>query len=208
MKKISVIIADDHPIVRVGINQILAKVSDIELVGETTDSASCLKLCDYHQPTVLVLDINMPGKPVTETIAFVKQTSPQTQILILTAYLNSTEVQALVSSGVAGYILKEEATEKVVEAIRTVAKEKTWFSQRVIANLLLPRSTPKTTLTKREHEVLQLVIDGKNNKNIGQTLNISARVVRRDLQNIYNKLEVNTRIEAAVLAVRLKLVEK
>ena len=204
MKKISVIIADDHPVVCSGIRQILAKVSDIKLVGEAADSASCLKLCDKSKPTVLLLDIYMPGEIITETIALVKKTSPRTKILILTAHLNSTEVQTLLSSGIDGYILKDETYQKVVEAIRTVAKGQTWFSQRVIAKFLQKNTTPR--ITPKEYSVLQLMINGMGNKGIGQALNISERMVGRHLRNIYNKLGVNTRVEAAMRAVQLGLV--
>lgn len=120
--------------------------------------------------------------------------------------LDGTEVQTLVWRGVAGYILKEEITEKVVEAILPVAEGKTWFSQRVIANLLLSKSTPKITLTRREHDILKLVIDEKSDENIGQTLNISARMVRHYLKDIYSKLGAVP--GAAVRAVRLKLIKE
>ncbi len=152
----------------------------------------------------------MPGGVVTETIAFVQQISPQTQILILTAHLSSTEAQTLVNSGMAGLLLKEETGEKVVEAIRRVAEGKTWFSQRVMSTLLLPQiqepePEPTITLSERENEVLQLMVAGKSNKEMAQILNISARMVRRYLRQVYDKLRVNTRVEAAVRAVRLGL---
>ncbi len=212
MKKISVVYADDHPLVRDGIRNTLLKVNDIELVGEATDSAAAQRLCDFYQPTVLLLDINMPGPTVSQTVKEVQENCPQTKILILTAHDDATNVRTLVDAGVAGYMLKDEATQKVVEAIRAVAEGRTWFSQRVMSTLLQPQiqkpdPTPKITLTEREHEVLQLMIAGKSDKEIGQTLHISARTVSNYLRRVYDKLRVNTRVQAAVRAVRLGLVD-
>lgn len=207
---IRVALADDHPLLRTGIGAMLALEDDICLLGEAVDGCGAQRLVNELQPDILLLDVSMPGPPVLETIEYVHKHSPETKILVLTAYDNSDLVCSVMAAGVAGYLLKDESNEVVVKAIRVLAHGGSWLSRSVFTKLTtlethescVQRTPP---LTPREYDVLQLLVSGKTDFEISQLLHLSERTVRRGLRDIYNKLGVNTRVEAAILAIRLEL---
>ncbi len=160
---------------------------------------------------MLLLDLNMPGPSPIETVAALRELCPATRVLVLTAYDDDAYVRAVVAAGAAGYVLKDDATEAVVRAIRTVMEGDTWFS-RSIMEKLVQRGTDasiqagRQELTSRELDVLRLVVDGKTNQEIALALAISVKTVEKHLGEVFAKLGVASRVEAAVQAVRAGLV--
>lgn len=168
-------------------------------------------MSDELQPDVLLLDLNMPGPSAVNTITHLRLYTPKTKVLALTAYDDDAYVRALVTAGVAGYVLKDEATESVVSAIEAVVQGGTWFSQ-PIAEKLIEWGTGRTrqdktvALTDRELAVLKLLVAGKTNQKIGEALGISEKAVEKRLEGVFGKLGVSSRVEAAVRAMREGLV--
>lgn len=208
---ILVLLADDHPMMRVGIRETLAIDPDIVLVGEARDGYETEQACRRLKPHVLLLDLNMPGPQPAETVAAVKHICPLIKVLIMTAYDDDIYVRGLISAGISGYVLKDEAPEQVVQAIRTVAQGGTWFSRSVADRFIQwadggPDQSLSFALTERELEVLRLVVEGHTNQEIACELGISDKTVAKHLGEVFNRLGVSSRVEAAVLAVRIGLV--
>jgi DNA-binding NarL/FixJ family response regulator len=207
MKAIRVVLADDHPVVRAGIRNEL-RAAGIEVVGEATDGEEALRLTERLQPDVLVLDVEMPGLAGLEVTCRLQESQPGLPILVLSAYDHNSYVFGLLEAGATGYVLKDEGLETIVMAVRAAARGETWLSPRVAAKVTrraLGREA-RPVLTPREIDVLRLMALGKTNREIGQELGIAERTVRYYLRNIYDKLGVNTRVEAVVWAVREELV--
>ncbi len=200
---IRVVLADDHPLVRAGIRAILSAEEDLEVVGEAANAEDARLLTVERNPDVLLLDLSMPGPPPTDTVVYLRKRAPQTRVLILTAYDDDTYVRELISAGVAGYVLKDEMPEAMVRAIRTVIRGDTWLSGSLVRALaqgmqesVQDESGPR--LSKREREVMRLVVSGKTDREIGRELGLAERTVRYALRSVYDKLGVDSRVEAAV----------
>ncbi len=212
MDKITLLLVDDHPVVRAGIRATLVAEGDFALVVEATAGDEAQRMCAELKPDVLLLDVHMPGPPAVETVRFVREQCPETKVLIFTAFDDDAYVPSLVSAGAVDYVLKE-ATLVVVRAIRAVVQGDTWFSRAIVDKLArlgigeLPAAEPPV-LTEREKQVLQLAMTGLTDRQIGQALAISERTVRRRLQSIYCKFGVNTRVQAVAHAMALGLVQK
>jgi DNA-binding NarL/FixJ family response regulator len=210
MSLIRVLLADDHPVVRNGIRDLLEKEIDIEIVGEATNGVETIHLVEATNPDVLLLDMELPDFQGTEVAQQVQLRFQKVKILVLSAHDDSIYVRELLKLGAAGYLLKDEAPEAIVEAIRGVAHgEKGWVSRRIAAQISSWMQSDKpdeAKLTQREHEVLQRIVQGKTNQAIAIELNISEKTVEKYLSVIFTKLNVTSRTEAAVLAVREGLV--
>jgi DNA-binding NarL/FixJ family response regulator len=208
---ITVLLADDHPLVRTGMRTALNAATNIVLIGEVTNGDEVQQMCLSRPPDVLLLDLNMPGPPPLETVRYLKTHAPGVKILILTAYDDDVYVKDMLRAGVAGYILKDVAPESIVQAIYTVIQGGTWLSQS-ISDKLVQWSTGErqsgisAELTSREIDVLRLLIAGRTNQEIGGQLAISEKTVEKHLREIFIKLGVTSRVEAAVRAVRENLV--
>lgn len=203
--RIHVLIADDHPLIRTGLQTTLAGEPDIRVAGEVINGEEVQRLCSENPPDVLLLDLRMPGPSAIETIAYLCQHCPQTRVLILSAYHDETQVRGLVEAGVAGYLLKDEAPVTVVQAIRTVMAGGTWFSRQVAEQLARPTASP--ALTNREQEVMHLIALGKSNNQIAEELSIAVATVGFHLRNIHEKIGVHTRGEAVHWAMQHNLGE-
>ncbi|HEX9014073.1 MAG TPA: response regulator transcription factor [Anaerolineaceae bacterium] len=204
MEKIRVLLADDFPMVRAGVRSLLMGVEDIEVIGEASDGEEALQFIQSNPVDVLVLDIRMPHMDGLDVIRELKKTGTATRILALSAYVERDFVLAMFEAGVDGYLLKEEVPDTIVEAVRSIsAGGQGWSSRKVSAALsdYLAGSHQKK-LTTREHEILGLVVAGKTNQEIAYTLRISQSTVEKCIYNIYDKLGVTSRVEAAVQAVR------
>jgi DNA-binding NarL/FixJ family response regulator len=211
IRQIRVLLADDHPLIRAGIRTILTAEPDVRLVGEAIDGDDAQRLCRTLQPDVLLLDLNMPGPSPVETVAAIRSDCPALHVLVLTAHDDDAYVRALVAAGVDGYVLKDDATEAVVRAIHSVMQGDTWFSRPVMDKLAQPQArgalpSTKPTLTTRELEVLRLVVAARTNQEIARALGISVKTVEKHLAELFTKLGVASRVEAAVQAVRGQMV--
>ncbi len=209
-RPIRVLLADDHPLVRTGMRTALNAAADIHLVAEAISGDEVPLQCQTHQPDVVLLDLNMPGPPPAETVRRLKELAPPVRILILTAYDDDVYVKDMMRAGVAGYILKDVAPESIVQAIYTVMQGGTWLSQAISEKLVQwsagDQPPSSASLTNRETEVLRLVTAGKTNQEIGLSLAISEKTVEKHLREIFAKLGVVSRVEAAVRAVRENLI--
>jgi DNA-binding NarL/FixJ family response regulator len=188
--------------------------ADLLLVGEAVDGSEAKRLSQELLPDVLLLDLNMPGPPASEIVAFMREHCPAVKVLVLTAYDEDAYIQSLLVAGVAGYMLKDEVPESIVRAIHTVVQGGAWFSRPVAEKLVdwkigqatQPPAPPPANLTDRELAVLQLVVDGHTNQEIGLALGISDKTVEKHLREVFTKLGVASRVAAAVYAVREGLV--
>jgi two-component system NarL family response regulator len=211
MPDIRVLIVDDHPIVCSGIRNILEPTVGIAVVGEAHTGAEALQMIESDQPDVVLLDMKLPDMSGVEVIQKIyKSKNSNTHVLGLSSYNDREFISQLLNHGASGYLLKEEVPEQIVEAVRGVAHgEQGWVSRKVAAMLSEILSKEKETgseLTARELDVLRLVVDGKTNDQIGVILGISVKTVENHLHTIFQKMDVISRVEAAVRAVRESIV--
>jgi DNA-binding NarL/FixJ family response regulator len=200
-----VILADDHPLVRAGIRATLEVEPDLDVVAEVAHRAEVPSLCQRLAPDILLLDLSMPGPSAPELVLLLRAQNPQLKVLVLTAYANEAIIQRLVSAGIAGYLLKDEAPESLVHAIRAIMAGGTWFSNVALKKLAHGGGTDATTpslaeLTPREQQVLEAIARGWDNAHIAQELHLAEQTVRNYSSRIYEKLGVQSRGEAIVWA--------
>ena len=209
MGDITVIIADDHPVVCKGIHELLQSASGITVLGEANSGNKALQLVESLHPDVLILDIEMPDINGVEVVNRIVQKSLPVRILGLSSYDDRQYISQLLSMGASGYLIKDEMPENIVEAVRGVARgEKGWVSRKVAAILgnILEGKDDSNDLTPRELDVLRLVAQGKTNAEIGLALGISEKTVEKHLDMIFRKMGAVSRVEAAVKAVREHIV--
>lgn len=201
-KSIRVLLADDHPLVRAGIRATLDADTGVTLVGEATNGHEAQRLGRELKPQVLLLDLNMPGPKPVQTVSYLREHCPEVRVVALTAYDDDAYVRGLVAAGVAGYVLKDEATDTVMRAIRAVVQGDTWFSRHIMERLtrIGDKQDRGVVLTDREEEMLEMVAQGLDNAYIGAMLNLADQTVRNYLSRLYTKLGVNSRAEAIVWA--------
>lgn len=187
---------------RSGIRSTLEHASDIEVVGEAVDAPGALELCETQQPDVLLLDLSMPGPSPLTVLKQLRDVAPDTNVIIVTAYDDAVYVRGLIDAGVAGYVLKDETSEALVSAVRAVNQGGTWFSRSVFGKLRKAGAQQEqlTALTPRERDVLELVAQGKSNVGISDELSLARQTVRNYVSQIYDKLNLNSRVELAVWA--------
>lgn len=212
---ISVVIVDDHPIVRAGMRAVLSAVEDISVVGEAGNGAGALALVAAQRPDVLVLDVNLPDISGLEVVRQLCAQGAATAILILTVHKDVQTVFGMLECGALGYVLKDEALETLENAVRAAARGENWLSpaiasqvvRRAVNQPLEPARPPAlpADLTPREGEVLRLLAEGLDNTAIAQKLVLTTRTVQNHVSNIYGKLGVTSRTEAALLAIRCGL---
>jgi two-component system NarL family response regulator len=206
---IRVILAEDHPVVRSGIKNLLGSSPDIEVVGEADDGEKAYQLVQEHNPDVLLLDLELPvmdGVELAEKMA--KENNP-VKILVLSSYSDREYITEMLSLGINGYLLKDEVPQNILNAIRGVSQgEQGWVSREVAALLgkISTQEIERDPLTPREMEVLGLVVEGQINREIAFNLDISEKTVEKHLHNVFKKLDVSSRVEAAVLAVEENLI--
>jgi two-component system, NarL family, response regulator DegU len=215
---ISVVVVDDHPVVRAGLLTVLGSASDIRVVGEAWRGQQALRLVEELKPDVLVLDLNLPDLNGTEVARRICNRHDHTRILILTVHREVLSVFELLECGALGYVLKDEALETLANAVRAVASGENWLSP-AIATQVVQRamsaasptsqlgmeSIASTRLTPRELEVLKLLAAGLDNHSIAMRLFLSTRTVQNHVSHIYDKLGVSSRTEAALYAIRHRL---
>ncbi|HSD82472.1 MAG TPA: response regulator transcription factor [Anaerolineae bacterium] len=209
-QEIRVILAEDHHIVRAAVAVFLAKEADIEIVGEAADTGTLLEMMETLRPDVLVLDAHIPGQKVIETAQILRERYPELRILVLSAYDRKEYVLGLLRAGASGYMMKDDPPDQLPQAIRAVAQGEEWLSPRIIR--LLTHSadglgkTAFSELTDREIDVLRLIAQGYRNDQIAAELYISEFTVKNHTRSIFSKLNVKTRVEAALYALNHGLI--
>lgn len=202
-KFISIIVVHPFPVVREGTVSLLNNEADLAIVEAATYDEA-INLSQKLRPTLLVLGLDVLDSSLPLLIRSFRQISPSTNILVLAASCDKVYVQTLVKAGIKGYALMREPTSQLVSAMLAVAQGKTWFSQRVTEKLVQEiKREPVVMLTPRQLAVLQLVAQGKTNRQITQELDITERTVRFHLEKIFARLNVQNRTEAVIKAVEL-----
>jgi len=210
MSKIKIMLAEDHVLVRQGTKEMLDRETDMEVVAEAGDGEEAVQLATAQDLDIVIMDIALPKLNGIEATKQIKEISPGTAILVLTAYDDDEYVFALLEAGAAGYLLKDISTDKLVEAIRAVQAGESMLHP-AIARKVVNRfsqgveerdEAPFEQLTEREIEVLQLAGKGITNREIADQLSISHRTVQAHLSHIFSKLGVGSRTEAVVYALR------
>jgi DNA-binding NarL/FixJ family response regulator len=202
---VRVLLADDHPVVRAGIRAMLEKAPDIQVVGEAIEGAEVQRLTAELYPQVLLLDLRMPGPKPEEMVAWVRAHYPETAVLVLTAYDVNHYLARMVAAGAAGFVAKEEAPERIVEAVHRVARGEVLFSGEQLARARHWREEVGKrweSLTEREREVLALLVRGQSTQQIAEALRVEASTIETHISNILAKLNVASRAEAVAWAWR------
>lgn len=213
MERIRVMIADDHSLIREGLKQLLEFDGSIEIVGEASNGVECLEKLNESRPEVLLLDINMPEKNGIEVLKQMKEDQSPIKVLILTVHNEMEYLMKAVDIGVDGYILKDSESSELKKAIKSVRDGENYIQPSLIPALnsqLLSRDTDKdkiSLLTNRELEVLVQVANGMFNKEIATNLNISERTVKNHISNIFKKIDVSDRTQAAVFAIKNNIIK-
>jgi len=215
---ITVLLIDDHPIVRAGMRAVLESAGDIRILAEGASGAEALRLVGVHRPDVLVLDVNLPDLSGLEVARQLQAKDCRTAILVLTVHDDPQTIFGLLENGAAGYVLKDEALETLAQAVRAAARGDTWLSpavagqvvRRAVAPLAERESPPANSpalaeLTAREREILRLLAQGLDNAAIAHRLVVTRRTVQNHISNIYSKLGTSSRTEVALLAIRCGL---
>jgi DNA-binding NarL/FixJ family response regulator len=206
--RISVLLADDHHMVRAGIRELLEGARDLQVVAEAGDGEEAQDLIRKHKPDVAVLDIQMPKATGIDVTRWVRANQPGVGVLILTAFDDDPYVMAVLQAGANGYVLKTAQADDLIQAVRDVHEGKSALDPAITSKLMsnLFRSSdhaPVEALTERELEVLRLAAKGFTNKAIGVQLGISDRTVQGHLAHIFAKLQAASRTEAVMRAVSL-----
>jgi len=211
MRKIRIVLADDHKLMRSGLRVLLEQQPDLTVMGEASDGREAVALVASQRPDVLVMDIGMPSLNGIEAAAQITQSNPEAAIVMLSMHSDESYVLRALKAGAKGYLLKDSAEADLIRAVRAVAEGKSFFSPAVSKVLLddyvrkLKRSgteDPYDLLTPREREVLQLVAEGKSNKEVAQLLNLSVYTVETHRSNIMEKLNLHGVPELILYAVR------
>ena len=211
-RKIKILLADDHAVVRAGIRQFLETGADLEVVVEAMNGKEVCDLIPRHEIDVAVLDIQMPEMSGIEVTRWLAEHHPEVRVLILTSYDDDPYVMATLNAGATGYVLKTARPNEIVKAVRQVASGQHVFDPAVAYRVLTQAgrqadASGEESLTERELEVLSLAALGKTNKLIGAELEISDRTVQGHLARIFAKLGANSRTEAVTTALRLGLIQ-
>jgi len=207
MKKIRLVLADDHPMIRAGFKTLLSQSNDIEVAGEADSGQELMKVVSALKPDVALVDMNMPGMSGLEAMEKLHATFPEIKFVVLTMHEEREYVQKALKAGAAGYLLKNIDREELVSAIRAVFNGGKYFSPEITSILADTVARPASTeeITPREKEVLELVATGHSTKQIADKLGISIRTVETHRINMLKKLEVNNSAELIRKAFELGL---
>ncbi|MBG9447418.1 response regulator [Cytobacillus firmus] len=208
---IQVLLVDDHTVLRDGIRSILDLESDIQVAGEAVSGDEVLKKVEEYRPDCILMDINLPGKNGIEVTSLVKSQYPNCRVLVLTMFEDDEYLMEALRAGADGYLLKDSSSEQVVAAIRMVSQGDSVIHPRMTKKLITYHQQTKSesnenTLTEREKEILFELVKGLSNKEIAEALFISDKTVKIHINKIFKKLNVKSRSQAVIYAVRNQLV--
>jgi DNA-binding NarL/FixJ family response regulator len=196
-KRIKLLLVDDHPVVRKGINSCLARHEHLQIVGEAADGVEALKKARELMPDIVLMDIDMPEKDGLEVTELLRKELPKIKVLILSMHSNTEYVMRIIQSGASGYILKEAPTEELVRAIDIINTGEAFFSPEVARAALNKyvrggADDPAAQLTNREREVLVQIAEGLSNKEIANKLGVGVRTVETHRERIMRKLNIHS----------------
>lgn len=225
MKKTKIVIIDDHQLFREGVKKILDFEESFEVVAEGDDGTEAVDLVKTYHPDVIIMDINMPNVNGVEATKNLIEKFPDAKVIILSIHDDENYVTHALKTGASGYLLKEMDADALIDAVRIVADGGSYLHPKITHNLVneyrrlaaessgttsfhqIDVTRPLHLLTRRECEVLQLLADGKSNRGIGETLFISEKTVKNHVSNILQKMNVNDRTQAVVVAIKNGWVE-
>ena len=204
---IAIVVADDHPIVRQALRGLLEKERDLAVVAEAEDAEAAVRCLREHKPDVLILDLNMPGRPCLEAIPAMREASPGTGIVALATQGEPALAKQAIQHGVLGYVLEARADDELVQAVRHAAAGETHFPPAPATKPAVEPESAATDLSKRETDVLRLIALGHTNAEIAEQLYISVRTVETHRAHIQQKLGVSSRAELVRSALSRGLLE-
>ncbi|HET6714804.1 MAG TPA: response regulator transcription factor [Actinomycetota bacterium] len=201
---IRVVIADDHKVVRVGLEQLLQTFDDVEFLGSGAGGEQAVALCEQHRPDVLLLDLSMPDLDGIEVTKRLRDASPDTKVVVFTSFSDRERIVQALDAGAVGYLLKDAEPEELHAAVQAASRGEAPLTPRAAAALLAHRRDRpvEVELTPREREVLGLVVDGLANKQIARRMGISEKTVKGHLTNLFQRIGVADRTQAALWAER------
>jgi len=208
MKKIRVLVADDHSLMRKGLKQVLELEEDIEVIYQASDGKEAVEKALALKPDVILMDINMPIQNGIKAIQELKEKGCSSRVIVLTIHEEREYLLEAVKIGAAGYIMKDAEADQLIDAIRQVYKGETYIQPNLTTKLIrdfdkmsyhsVRKQFEENSLTQREIEVLLLIAEGKNNKEIADDLFISEKTVKNHVSNIFKKIDVSDRTQAAI----------
>jgi two-component system, NarL family, response regulator LiaR len=209
---ISVVIVDDHAIVRQGLRTYLDLQPDITVIGEAADGKQAVEVVRDLLPDIVLMDLVMPNGNGVDATREITALSPSTRVIVLTSFSEDEQVFASIKAGAQGYLMKDVLPQELVRAIRTVHRGEAQLDPEIARKLMHEFSNPQPTrpkhdLTERELEVLRLISLGKSNKDISEELVLSEKTVKTHVSNILQKLHLSDRTQAAVYALRERIVD-
>lgn len=210
---VNILLADDHKMIREGLKQLLEMYDDIKVVGEAGDGFECLNLADKTHPDVILLDINMPNLDGLQVLNIIKTQKMDCKVIVLTIHNEIEYLIKAIDFNCDGYILKDSDFDTLKNAIMTVYEGQTYIEPTLVPlrNVRLAErdlmKDKSKELTRREVEVLKMIASGSSNKEIASTLSISERTVKNHVSNIFKKIDVSDRTQAAVFAIKNDIIK-
>ncbi len=214
--KISVLIVDDHDIVRDGLRKLLNAQPDMSVAGDAADGMSALRIAKSKQPDVILLDIALPGLNGLETLMLLKEKLPESQVIIFSMHAKESYIQQALGTGALGYVLKASPRTDILDAIRAAHRKEYFLSSDIRADVIetwlasnkhKPAVRGYDLLTDREQQVFRFVVEGKTTKEIGDILCVSAKTIEKHRSSISSKLGVHGRLELLKYAIKIGVVD-
>ena len=210
MKPVRVLIVDDHEVVRVGLQTLFSRQDSVQVIGEVATATDAVTESCRLQPDVVLMDVRLSGDSGVEACRAIRDSCPATRVLFLSSYQDDEAVLAAIVGGASGYLLKDVNAEGLLQAIHAVAQGQSILDPAITQPLLnrmrsqkeMPVESPKTTLSAQQQRVLALVAEGKTNKEIGSSLELSDKTVKNYIRFIFQKLKVTRRAQAASFFIR------
>ncbi len=214
---IRILLADDHALMRRGIRDLLMSESEFEIIGEAGDGREAVRLAEQLRPEVMIMDLAMPELNGLDAIRQIRKDAPEIELLVFSMHDSEELIREVFAAGARGYVLKSDVALYLIEAVKSLARHKPFFTPRIseaILNSLVSTATPGQAeparpgpLSAREREILQLLAENKSNKDIAQALGISVRTVETHRRSVMQKLDANSIVELVHYAIRNGIVQ-